>query len=147
MNRRPRYAKEVRERAVRLVLTGEHDHSSRWAAIQSVASKIGEEREKIDVDTGVQPGITTYQSQRTKELQREVRELKPSNDKLRKAAAFRPRGSRPQTEAMVDFIDQYHDVRGVVPICKELPIAPSTHHLRIIIIKYVRSIHRGAVHE
>ena len=76
----------------------------------------------------MQPGITTYQSQRTKELQREVRELKPSNDKLRKAAAFRPRGSRPQTEAMVDFIDQYHDVRGIEPICKELPIAPSTHH-------------------
>ncbi|MGV0033654.1 MAG: hypothetical protein ACNYPE_01380 [Candidatus Azotimanducaceae bacterium WSBS_2022_MAG_OTU7] len=41
MNRRPGYSKEVRERAVRLVKTREHDHSSRWAAAQSVASKIG----------------------------------------------------------------------------------------------------------
>ena len=41
---------------------------------------------------------------------------------------FRPRGSRPQTEAMADFIDQYHDVRGIEPICKEPPIAPSPHH-------------------
>ena len=41
MNRRPGYSKEVRERAVRLVLTSEHDHSSRWAATLSVASKIG----------------------------------------------------------------------------------------------------------
>ena len=60
MNRRPGYSKEVRERSVRLVLTGEHDHSSRWAAIKSVASKI----------------------------ERENRELKRTNEILRKAAAF-----------------------------------------------------------
>ncbi|AZZ91646.1 hypothetical protein EUZ85_13275 [Hahella sp. KA22] len=95
MNKRSGYSPEVRERAVRMVLTGEHEHKSRWAAIQSVASKIGCTPEtlrswinKMEVDTGKRPGTTSEDAARLKELERENRELKRANEILRKAAAF-----------------------------------------------------------
>ena len=95
MRKWPGYSKEVHERAVRLVLTSEYDHSSHWAATQSVAAKIGCTPEtfrtwinKIEVDSGSIPGVTTDQAKRTKELKRENRELKRANDILRKVAAY-----------------------------------------------------------
>ena len=95
MKRQTRYPKEVRERAARLVLTSEHEHSSRWSAIQSVAAKIGCTPEtlrswinKIEVDAGTRPGSPSDQAERNRELERENRELKRANEILRKAAAF-----------------------------------------------------------
>ena len=95
MNKRPGYSPEVRERAVRLVLTSEHEHASRWMAIQSIAKKIGCTPEtlrtwvnKIEVDTGKRPGTTSEDATRLKELERENRELKRANEILKKAAAF-----------------------------------------------------------
>jgi len=95
MNKRPGYSPEVRERAVRLVLTGEREHKSRGAAINSVAAKIGCTPEtlrswvnKIEVDAGKRPGTTREDAARLKELERENRELKRANEILRKAAAF-----------------------------------------------------------
>ena len=78
-----------------MVLTGEHEHSSRWAAIKSVAAKIGCTPEtlrswliKSEVDNGVRPGVTSDDAARMKELERENRELKRANEILRKASAF-----------------------------------------------------------
>ena len=95
MKRQPSYSPETRERAVRLVLTTAHEHSSRWAATQSVAAKIGCTPETLrkwiqrtEVDQGIVSGITTDQAQKVKELEREVRELKRANEIMRKAAAF-----------------------------------------------------------
>ncbi|WP_299948906.1 helix-turn-helix domain-containing protein, partial [uncultured Microbulbifer sp.] len=79
MSKQPEYSPEVRERAVRMVLTGEHEHKSRWAAITSIASKIGCTREtlrswvnKMEVDNGTKPGTTSGAAARLKELEREV---------------------------------------------------------------------------
>ncbi len=78
-----------------MVLTGEHEHKSRWAAITSIASKIGCTPETLrswvnnmEVDNGTKPGTTSGAAARLKELEREVRELKRANEILRKAAAF-----------------------------------------------------------
>ena len=90
-----KYSPEVRERAVRMVLDGAGQHESRWAAIVSIASKIGcapqtlnEWVKKVEVDTGQRGGITTEQAEKMKALEREVRELKQANEILRKASAY-----------------------------------------------------------
>ena len=95
MNTKPGYSPEVRKRAVHLVLSSEHEHRSRWAAIQSIATKIGCSPETLrswvnrkEIDSGSKSGVTSDQAKRLKELERENRELKRANDILRKAAAF-----------------------------------------------------------
>lgn len=95
MKKQPTYSPEVKERAVRLVLTSEHDHESRWQATLSVASKIGCTGETLrkwiqqhEIDHGVTGGITTDHAKRLKELERENLELKRANEILRKASAY-----------------------------------------------------------
>ncbi len=95
MGRKSRFSDEVRERAVRLVLEHEGEHASRWAAIVSVAGKIGCTPESLrkwvvqkQRDAGKRGGLTTGERERMKELEREVRELRRTNEILRKASAF-----------------------------------------------------------
>ena len=95
MSKSMRYSPEVRERAVRLVLEHQGEHESQWAAIGSIASKIGCTAETLrkwvrqaERDQGKRNGLTSSDRDRLKELERENRELKRANEILRKASAF-----------------------------------------------------------
>jgi transposase-like protein len=90
-----RFSPEVRARAVRLVLEHEQDHPSRWAAISSVAAKIGctaqslhEWIKKAEIDSGKRAGVSTDVAEKLKALERENRELRQANEILRKASAY-----------------------------------------------------------
>ena len=90
-----KYSPEVRERAVRMVLSNEDQHESRWSAILSISAKIGcapqtlnEWVKKAEVDSGRRGGIPTETAEKMKALERENRELKQANEILRKASAY-----------------------------------------------------------
>jgi transposase-like protein len=90
-----RFSPEVRERAVRMVLEHGGNHASQWAAMSSIASKIGCTGETLrkwmrqaERDQGKQPGLTSDERERMKALERENRELRQANEILRKASAY-----------------------------------------------------------
>ena len=95
MTKSNKFSPEVRERAVRMVQEHRGDYPSLWAAIESIAPKIGcvpqtlnEWVKKAEVDSGLRVGTTTSEAQRIKELEREVKELRRANDILKTASAF-----------------------------------------------------------
>ncbi len=95
MNKTTKYSPEVRDRAVRLVFEQQKEHGSQWSAIGSIAGKIGCTPETLrkwvrraEIDQGVRGGLTSTERERLKALERENRELKRSNEILRKASAF-----------------------------------------------------------
>ena len=95
MARPTKYSPEVRERAVRMVREHGPEHPSQWAAMTSIAGKLGCTTETLrrwvrqaERDSGQRAGLTTDERQRLKELERENRELKRANEILRKASAF-----------------------------------------------------------
>lgn len=95
MNKSNKFSPEVKERAVRLVQEHRGEYSSLWAAVESIAPKIGcvpqtllEWVKRAEVDNGERPGTTTAEAQRMKDLERENKELRRANDILRTASAF-----------------------------------------------------------
>jgi transposase len=89
------HSPEVRERAVRMVLEHRDEHGSEWAAISSIAAKIGCTAETLrrwvrqaQRDQGTRAGLSTDERERIKALEREVRELRQANEILRKASAY-----------------------------------------------------------
>jgi transposase len=103
MGKVTRYPTEVRERAVRLVIEHRNEYATKWAAITSVAEKFGCSAETLrgwvrqaEVDGGMQPGTTSAEAQRIKELERENKELRRANEILKAASAFFARELDPQ---------------------------------------------------
>jgi transposase len=92
---RHRYPRELRERAVRLVREHRREYPSEWAAISSIAGKLGATAETVrhwvrraEVDNGQRPGVTTEERERIRQLERENRELRRANEILKAATVF-----------------------------------------------------------
>ena len=95
MNKSNKFSPEVRERAVRMVQEHRGEYPSLWAAVESIAPKIGcvpqtllEWVKRVEVDGGVRAGVTSSEAQRVKDLEREVKELRRANEILKVASAF-----------------------------------------------------------
>uniref|UniRef100_UPI003C6CE2CA IS3 family transposase n=1 Tax=Hafnia alvei TaxID=569 RepID=UPI003C6CE2CA len=134
-----RYPAELRERAVRMLLEQRSEYKSEHAAFNSIAPKIGcnpdtlrcwvRQHERDSNSSASENSLTTSERQRLKELEREVHELRRSNDILRQASAyFCAGGTRPLLEKIMPLIDSLSFEHRVESVCRELAIAPSTFY-------------------
>ncbi|RCA66442.1 IS3 family transposase [Escherichia coli] len=137
MTKNTRFSPEVRQRAIRMVLESQDEYDSQWAAICSIAPKIGCTPETLRVwvrqherDTGGgHGGLTSAERQRLKELERENRELRRSNDILRQASAYFAKAEFDRLwKKLMPLLDKLREQYGVGPVCSELHIAPSTYY-------------------
>jgi transposase len=95
MNKSNKFSPEVRERAVRMVQEHRGEYASLWAAVESIAPKMGCVPQTLrtwvkraETDGGVRDGMTTPERERLKQLERENKELKRANEILKTASAF-----------------------------------------------------------
>src|SRR5690606_1586361 len=95
VNNQTKFSPEIRERAVRLLLEHRDEYASQWAAVTSIAPKIGCSPQSLlkwvraqEVETGVRAGIPQADQERIKALEREVKELRRANEILKTASAF-----------------------------------------------------------
>lgn len=95
MNKSNKFSPEMHERAVRMVYEQRGEYPSLWAAVESIAAKVGCVPQTLlkwvkrqEIDAGVREGVTTGEAQRVKELEREVKELRRANEILKLASAF-----------------------------------------------------------
>ncbi|EFB3730644.1 IS3 family transposase [Escherichia coli] len=137
MTKNTRFSPEVRQRAARMVLESQGEYDSQWATICSIAPKIGCTPETLRVwvrqherDTGGgDGGLTTAERQRLKELERENRELRRSNDILRQASAYFAKAEFDRLwKKLMPLLDKLREQYGIGPLCSELHIAPSTYY-------------------
>src|SRR5712691_9791750 len=135
MTRSTKYPQEIRERAVRMVFEHEPEHPSQWATIRSVSSKFGMSAEtlrswvrQVERDQGRRPGLTTTERDQLKALERENRELRKGQRDPQDRVGFLRGGARPPTDEMTRYIDENKATFGIEPICRLLPIAPSTYY-------------------
>ncbi|RDW11688.1 IS3 family transposase [Paracoccus thiocyanatus] len=139
----PAYPAELRDRGVRPFRDHRGEYASDNAAYRAIAPKLGCSPDSLRVwcqqaerDAGQRAGLTSAEKDRIKELEREVRELRTANEILKKASAyFAPGGARPPVPEMIAFIADHREVFGVEPICRVLPIAPSTYYARRAILR------------
>ncbi|MEQ7129126.1 IS3 family transposase [Actinopolymorpha sp. B11F2] len=150
-----KYPDELRERATRMAVDARNDPATRAGAIPRIAEQLGMHPETLrgwvrqaEIDDGTRPGTTTADAERISQLEREVRELRRTNEILKTSAAFfAGSGARPQDQVVrdvpvavvVDYIDGHRDrvvegkKLGVEPICAALgeagvQIAPSSYY-------------------
>ena len=95
MSNTKQYSPEVKERAVRMVQEARKDYPSQWAAVESIAPKIGcagatlhEWVKRHEIDSGIRDGVTSAERERIKALEQEVKELRQANEILKKASAY-----------------------------------------------------------
>jgi putative transposase len=127
------FSPEVRERAVRMVLEHRGQYPSLWAAIESIAPKIGcvpqtlnEWVKRHQIDTGARDGITHFRAAAPEGARAREQRAAPRQRNIEVGQrVFRPGGARPPLEVLRKFVDQHRLTFGVEPICKMLQIAPS----------------------